>query len=66
MTKLGGLPNGYKDLRLASGLSQSQVADELGVTKAYVSMVENGKVNISLELQRRLNKIYAKAVKRAG
>lgn len=35
-----------KQLRLKKKLSQQQVADKLGVTKAYISQVELGKTAI--------------------
>jgi HTH-type transcriptional regulator/antitoxin HipB len=34
--------------RLAQGLSQQQVADQLGISQAYVSELEGGKTSLAL------------------
>lgn len=38
-----------KKLRLAKGLSQSQVAKELGADKSFMSNLENGRKNPTLK-----------------
>ena len=39
-----------KNLRLRAGLTQSQVADSLGVTPGYISNVENNRTAMSLRI----------------
>lgn len=39
-----------KNLRLRTGLTQSQVADALGVTPGYISNVENNRTAMSLRM----------------
>lgn len=39
-----------KNLRLRAGLTQSQVADSLGVTPGYISNVENNRTAMSLRM----------------
>ena len=39
-----------KNLRLQTGLTQSQVADSLGVTPGYISNVENNRTAMSLRM----------------
>ncbi|WP_163322980.1 helix-turn-helix domain-containing protein [Draconibacterium mangrovi] len=38
----------FKELRLKNKLTQSQLADRLGVEKGQVSKIENGKFNLTL------------------
>lgn len=47
-----------KNLRLKTGLTQSQVAESLGVTPGYISNVENNRTAMSL----RILTYYAKLV----
>lgn len=60
-----GKVDDFKSKRLASGLSQSQVARALGYTKNYISMIENGKVPIPEKLADRLNEYLTRAVEKA-
>ena len=39
-----------KNLRIKNGLTQNQVAEELGVTPGYISNVENGRTAMSLRI----------------
>lgn len=39
-----------KNLRIANGLTQNQVADSLGVTPGYISNVENNRTAMSLRI----------------
>ena len=39
-----------KDLRIENGLTQSQVAESLGVTPGYISNVENNRTAMSLRI----------------
>ena len=39
-----------KNLRLQTGMTQSQVADSLGVTPGYISNVENNRTAMSLRV----------------
>jgi len=45
-----------KLMRTASGLGQKEVADQLGVTSNYISLIENGKREPSLAFLRNLAK----------
>jgi len=46
-----------KTLRQGKGLSQKELADQVGVTDAYITMLESGKrKNPSLDIQRKLAK----------
>ncbi len=38
-----------RDLRVQRGWTQAQLAEELGVTRQYVSEIENGKPNLYSE-----------------
>ena len=44
--------------RLLSGFSQNDIAKAIGMTKPYISMLENGKVPLTSELSNRLNKLF--------
>ncbi len=57
MLNLGRVDN-LKQMRQLAGLSQSAVARALGITKPYVSMLENGKVPVTDEMMDRLNYLY--------
>nr|WP_319571674.1 helix-turn-helix transcriptional regulator [uncultured Draconibacterium sp.] len=46
----------FKELRLKNKLTQSQLADRLGVEKGQVSRIENGKYNLTLAS---INKVAA-------
>lgn len=46
----------FKELRLKNKLTQSQLADRLGVEKGQVSRIENGKFNLTLAS---INKVAA-------
>ncbi|MDR2976952.1 MAG: replication initiation factor domain-containing protein [Streptococcaceae bacterium] len=35
--------NGYKKIRQSNGLSQQRIAQQLGISKSYVTQIENGK-----------------------
>ena len=47
-----------KELRESKGLTLTQAADILGVSKGYLSMVENGKRTRKLEFLFRLADLY--------
>ena len=48
-----------KQLRHARGLTQAQVGARVGVTEAYISLLESGaKTNPSLQLLKRLAKVF--------
>jgi transcriptional regulator with XRE-family HTH domain len=44
--------------RLKRGLVQAQVAESLGVSQAYVNMLENGKRRLTSGLTRRVSTLY--------
>ena len=45
---LMGIGNNIQNLRKARGMNQGQLADIAGVDRAYISLVENGKQNLTL------------------
>lgn len=46
-----------KDLRDKSRMTQEQVAQELGISVSYYSLLENGKRRLSLDLAKNLAQI---------
>jgi transcriptional regulator with XRE-family HTH domain len=51
-------PHELKAARLAKGLGQTKVAATLGVSQAYVNMLEKGKRRLTPELTRKLAAVY--------
>lgn len=51
-----------KGFRQQKGLSLAKAAHEIGVTPAFISMVENGKCGISFEKVHSLVKLYGKTL----
>jgi transcriptional regulator with XRE-family HTH domain len=51
-------PNELKAARLKKGWVQSQVAESLGVSQAYVNMLESGKRRLTPGLTRRVTMLY--------
>ena len=51
-------PHELKAARLKKGLVQAQVAESLGVSQAYVNMLENGKRRVTPWLTRRVSTLY--------
>ena len=51
-------PHELKTARLKKGLVQVQVAESLGVSQAYVNMLENGKRRLTPGLTRRVSTLY--------
>ena len=51
-------PHELKTARLKKGLVQAQVAESLGVSQAYVNMLENGKRRLTPGLTRRVSTLY--------
>src|SRR5271166_5597744 len=51
-------PHELKTARLKKGLVQAQVAESLGVSQAYVNMLENGKRRLTPRLTRRVSTLY--------
>ena len=49
---------GIKFVRVASGLRQGQVAELLGITQNYLSLLENNKAEPSLALLRRMSNVF--------
>jgi transcriptional regulator with XRE-family HTH domain len=49
---------GFKEARRKRGYNQQQAAARLGVSQAYLSMLENGKRSPSLALTRKLMRLY--------
>jgi transcriptional regulator with XRE-family HTH domain len=53
--------NELRTARAGKGLTQAQAADRLGVSQAYVAMLENGKRPLTRELARRVTRLYGLA-----
>lgn len=51
-----------KERREKNGLTQKQVAEQLGVNKNYISMLENGTRNPSDKMKEKLSNIYSCSV----
>ncbi len=51
-------PQELKAARLKKGLVQAQVAESLGISQAYVNMLENGKRRVTPWLTRRVSTLY--------
>jgi transcriptional regulator with XRE-family HTH domain len=51
-----------KLVRLQKGLKAKQIAERLGVSPAYISMLENGSAVLTPEILFRLAKIYGVTV----
>jgi transcriptional regulator with XRE-family HTH domain len=51
-------PHEFKTVRLAKGLGQTEVATRLGVSQAYVQMLESGKRRLTAGLTRSLAEVY--------
>ena len=52
------LENNLKVLRAIKGITQEQLAEDLGVTRQTIHAVESGKYNPSLELAFKLAKYF--------
>lgn len=50
MEKLKEVGQRIRDARRAVGLSQSELAEKLNISPAYMSDIENGKTNVGLEI----------------
>ncbi|MEG1482871.1 MAG: helix-turn-helix transcriptional regulator [Cetobacterium sp.] len=50
--------NGLQLIRLKCNLSQKQVGFKIGKTDSYMSALENGKINVSLDEASRLAYVY--------
>lgn len=49
---------GIRFVRVASGLKQGQVAELLGITQNYLSLLENNKAEPSLALLRKISEVF--------
>lgn len=49
-------------LRKEKGLTQRQVADQLGVTRSFYGMIETGDRNPTLDLARRIAELFGTSV----
>ena len=52
---LQGIGRNIQDIRKSRGMNQGQLADAAGVDRAYISLVENGKQNLTLAALVRLS-----------
>jgi len=43
-----------RKIRLSKGMSQSQLAEKIGSDKSYISTIEHGKKNLTLETMSKL------------
>ncbi|HHQ5530631.1 TPA: helix-turn-helix transcriptional regulator [Clostridioides difficile] len=55
--KLGGIniKNNLQYIRKESRISQKKFADNIGISRPYLSRIENGKVNPSLEIAHKIS-----------
>lgn len=51
---MGNFQNVFKQLRLASGLTQAEMAEKLGISKSTISMYENGNREPDYEILERI------------
>ena len=58
----GRFKNRLKEARKQSGLTQSEVAEKLGLPQSYVSKIESGERRVDAVELERLAKIYGKRV----
>lgn len=49
---------GIKFIRVASGLRQGRVAELLGITQNYLSLIENNKAEPSLTLLKKISEVF--------
>jgi transcriptional regulator with XRE-family HTH domain len=49
---------GIRFVRVASGLKQGQVAERLGITQNYLSLLENNKAQPSMDLLRKISEVF--------
>jgi putative transcriptional regulator len=54
--------NNVKVLRAVKGITQEQLADDLGVTRQTIHAVESGKYNPSLELAFKLARYFETSI----
>lgn len=50
--------NRLRELRTDAGLSQGQLAEELGVTRQTINVIENGRYDPSLPLALKIGKLF--------
>ena len=50
--------NKLYDLRKKNKLSQNKLADELGISRRTISMIENGEQNVSLDYAYRISAYF--------
>ncbi len=58
----GRFKNRLKEARKQSGLTQTEVAEKLGLPQSYVSKVESGERRVDAVELERLAKIYGKSI----
>lgn len=58
MTTMQRLGNVIKNMRTARGLSQEQLALECGIDQHYLSNIENGQRNVSVEMVERISSYF--------
>jgi putative transcriptional regulator len=56
------IENNIQELRTGKGLTQQELAEAVGVTRATVVALESGDYNPSLELAFRLSKFFNKKI----
>lgn len=57
-----GFVKKLKQARMDAGLTQAEVADNLGSSQSWVSKVELGELRVEATLLNRLAKLYGKSV----
>lgn len=52
------LPERLRSIRLVYGLTQSEVAEGIGISRHQYCLIENGRVLLSVDLLRRICRFY--------
>ena len=56
--------NNVKHYRKKSKLTQEEVADRIGISVSYLSMIENGKANLTEDKMRKFSELFGVSVAR--
>lgn len=56
--------NNITQLRKKKGLTQEELALRVGITRAYLSNIENGKYNPSLDVALKISKVLERTIEK--
>lgn len=51
-------PNRIRAIRMAAGLSQQALADQVGVSKVTISSLEVGRMQLTLDYMKRISRVF--------